>query len=80
MPWQKCYNENEVLDNAMKAFWSKGYEATSLRDLVKATGINRGSLYNAFPGKRALFMRALDHYDRIIALNICMGSPQNMLP
>lgn len=65
MPWEKYYDETEVLDSAMKAFWSKGYEATSLQDLVKATGINRGSIYNAFPGKRALFMRALEHYDRI---------------
>ena len=65
MPWEKSYDETEVLDSAMKAFWSRGYEATSLQDLVQATGINRGSIYNAFPGKRGLFMRALEHYDRI---------------
>lgn len=69
MPWEKCYDETEVLDSAMKAFWSNGYEATSLQDLVKATGINRGSIYNAFPGKRALFMRALEHYDRIYRID-----------
>lgn len=73
MPWEKCYDETEVLDSAMKAFWSKGYEATSLQDLVKATGINRGSLYHAFPGKRALFMRALDHYDQIYRIEHLHG-------
>ncbi len=64
MPWQKNYDETEVLENAMHAFWRHGYEATSMRDLVEATGINRGSMYAAFPSKRDLFMRALAHYDR----------------
>jgi TetR/AcrR family transcriptional repressor of nem operon len=65
MPWQKNYDETKVLESAMISFWSKGYEATSMNDLVKATGINRGSLYAAYPSKRALFMSALRHYDRI---------------
>jgi TetR/AcrR family transcriptional repressor of nem operon len=65
MPWQKYYDETKVLESAMKSFWSKGYEATSMNDLVKATGINRGSLYTAYPSKRALFMSALRHYDHI---------------
>lgn len=49
----------------MYSFWSKGYEATSMNDLVKVTGINRGSLYTAYPSKQALFIRALRHYDQI---------------
>jgi len=65
MPWHKNYDKTRVLESAMKAFWSRGYEATSMHDLVEATGINRGSIYNAFPNKHALFMSALDHYDRI---------------
>jgi len=65
MPWQKNYDETKVLESAMKAFWSRGYEATSMQDLVNATGINRASIYNAFPGKHALFMSALSHYDQI---------------
>ncbi len=64
MPWQKQYDEGAVLDQAMEAFWAHGYEATSIQDLVAATGVNRGSLYAAFPDKRALFIRALEHYDR----------------
>jgi len=63
MPWEKSYQETEVLDGAMRAFWARGYEGTSVADLVAATGINRGSLYAAFTGKRGLFLRALDHYD-----------------
>jgi TetR/AcrR family transcriptional repressor of nem operon len=65
MPWQKNYNETAVLEKAMRAFWAHGYEATSMSDLVKATGINRASIYSAFPNKHELFMRALEHYDQV---------------
>lgn len=64
MPWEKSYNESDVLDRAMQAFWARGYEATSVSDLVRATGINRGSLYASYPNKRAVFIAALKHYDR----------------
>jgi len=65
MPRHKNYDATRVLESAMKAFWSHGYEATSINDLVAATGINRGSIYAAFPNKHALFMQTLHHYDRI---------------
>ena len=65
MPWEKKYNESEVLESAMLAFWRHGYEGTSMQDLAAATGINRGSIYAAFTSKRALFLRTLEHYDRI---------------
>ena len=64
MPWQKQYDEADVLNRAMEAFWARGYEATSITDLVAVTGINRGSLYNAFTDKRTLFLRAIEHYDK----------------
>ncbi|CAG9203462.1 TetR family transcriptional regulator [Paraburkholderia tropica] len=56
------FDETHVLDAACDAFWARGYEATSTRDLVKATGLTQPSLYNAFGDKRALFLRVLDHY------------------
>ena len=65
MPWQKTYDETKVLESAMRAFWAHGYQATSMNDLVKATGINRGSIYTAFPNKHRLFMRALEYYDQV---------------
>ena len=65
MPWQKNYNETIVLERAMHAFWAHGYEATSMNDLVRTTGINRASIYNAYPGKHALFMSVLKHYDKV---------------
>ena len=64
MPWVKDFDEEVVVDRAMKMFWAKGYEATSMTDLVEAMQINKGSLYNAFGSKKALFTRALLKYDR----------------
>lgn len=63
MPWEKRFRDADVLDGAMRAFWAKGYSATSVADLVAATGINRGSIYASFTDKRGLFLRALGHYD-----------------
>ncbi len=56
----------DALEAAANTFWLRGYEATSLEDLMKATGLHKGSLYKAFNGKHDLFMRSLDHYLRKI--------------
>lgn len=63
MPWEKQFNKDEALDKAMQAFWTRGYEATSMQDLVDCTGVNRGSLYATYGDKRALFLSALQAYD-----------------
>ena len=44
-----------MLNAAVECFWSRGYQATSIRDLVDTTGLTGASLYNAFGDKRALF-------------------------
>lgn len=56
------FDEEQVLDAAMKAFWANGYEATSLADLVSVTGLHKGSLYQAFGDKHALFIQTLNRY------------------
>jgi len=56
------FDEAVVLDAAVQCFWSRGFEATSVKDLTGKTGITAASLYNAFGDKRALFRTALDHY------------------
>ena len=53
-----------ALEMAMRVFWSKGYEATTLPDLLGAMGISRGSFYKAFNDKRAVYMAALERYNR----------------
>jgi TetR/AcrR family transcriptional regulator, transcriptional repressor for nem operon len=62
------FDQDQVLDAALQAFWRKGYEATSLADLLEATGLARQSLYNTFGDKRALFLASLRRYvDRSVA-------------
>lgn len=56
------FDRDAVLDAAMHVFWRKGFEATSVSDLVVATGLNRGSLYNAFTDKAGLFQAVMGHY------------------
>lgn len=64
----KAFDQTEVLDRAMDLFWRQGYEATSIQNLVDHMGINRGSMYETFGDKHALFQRALNRYlDRVIA-------------
>lgn len=54
------FDNQEVLQKAMKLFWHKGYEATSLVDLLNATGLSKSSLYGTFGSKRELFLNAFD--------------------
>lgn len=56
------FDEKTALEAAMQCFWSRGYEGTSVKDLIERTGLTCASLYNAFGDKRALYQKALDHY------------------
>jgi len=56
------YNKAEVLNNAMKLFWKHGYDSTSMKDLIDATGLTTRSLYNMFESKNGLFKAALEWY------------------
>ena len=56
------FDEEEVIDKAVEVFWAKGYEATSMQDLIDAMGIQRGSLYGTFGGKQNLFLKSLKRY------------------
>jgi TetR/AcrR family transcriptional repressor of nem operon len=58
----KEFDVDAVLDRAADVFWRLGYEATSIQDLEDATGLGRGSLYNAFQDKQGLFLAALARY------------------
>jgi AcrR family transcriptional regulator len=58
------FDRNDALERAMKAFWAKGYRATSTDELLDAMEISRQSLYNAFGDKRRLYLEALDTYQR----------------
>jgi TetR/AcrR family transcriptional repressor of nem operon len=67
------FDESEALDAAMRAFWRRGYAATSVDDLMEATGLARQSLYRTFGGKRALFLRAVDYYGQNVTGQVIDG-------
>lgn len=68
MARSKEFEENVVLEKAMKLFWEQGYEKTSMTDLVKQMGIHRRSLYDTFGDKHTLFLRAMDRFrDKVSA-------------
>jgi len=56
------FDEARALDAAVDCFWSRGYEATSVRELAREMGIGGASLYNAYSDKRTLFARVLERY------------------
>jgi TetR/AcrR family transcriptional repressor of nem operon len=58
----KEFDREQALERAMHVFWARGYEATSLRDLLEGMQIGRQSMYDTFGDKRALFIASLDRY------------------
>ena len=58
----KQFDPDEAMQEAMEAFWERGYAATSVNDLLEEMGLNRGSLYGTFGDKKQLFLAALEKY------------------
>jgi TetR/AcrR family transcriptional repressor of nem operon len=56
------FDEGEALGKALALFWQKGLAHTTMQDLSEATGVQRGSLYNAYRDKETLFLRAFGVY------------------
>jgi len=58
------FDIDRALEAATQQFWTVGYEATSLQDLLKSMGLSKSSLYQTFGNKHELFIRCLDHYQQ----------------
>jgi AcrR family transcriptional regulator len=56
------FDEEQAFAEALDVFWRKGLRATSMLDLAEATGVQRGSLYNAYGDKEEIFMRVFERY------------------
>ena len=56
------FDEQEMIASALDVFWRKGLHDATMQDLAAATGVQRGSLYNAYGDKEAIFQRAFDQY------------------
>ena len=70
------FDHDDVLRIAFDQFWRKGVRGTSLSDIARDAGVQRGSLYNAFGSKEALFLQAYERYagDYLVALQKALGA------
>ncbi|MDP9079844.1 MAG: TetR/AcrR family transcriptional regulator [Bacteroidota bacterium] len=80
----KDFDENEVLNKAIAIFWYKGYNGTSMQDLVDGLGISRSSLYDTYGDKHTLFIKALESYkakgsDKLCAVANAPGAAKETL-
>lgn len=66
----RAFDKDEKLATALDVFWSRGYSATSVQDLVDALAVERGSLYAAFGDKRDLYLEAVKLYWREYELQL----------
>jgi AcrR family transcriptional regulator len=62
MAGTRQFDEQEVIAIALDVFWRKGLNDATMQDLASATGVQRGSLYNAYGDKEAIFLKAYDQY------------------
>ncbi len=62
MPKVKQFDKEDVLNKASSIFQTKGYNGTSIDDLLQATGLSRSSLYDTFQDKHTLYLESLNHY------------------
>ena len=62
MVGMRQFDEDAMLEVALKTFWQNGFGATSMIDVAEATGVQRGSLYNAYGDKERLFLHAFERY------------------
>ena len=80
----RAFDESDVIDAALRAFWRDGFGGTKLTTVLHDVGIGRQSLYNAFESKEALYVAALRSYRRehiggLVALLDGPGSPSARL-
>ena len=64
MSRKKEFDPDQVVEKAIQIFWDRGYENTSMQDLLTFLGIGRGSFYDTFSSKHHLFLLALKGYSR----------------
>lgn len=69
----RTFNEAEVLDIARNLFWERGYEGTSIKELIEATGMTPPSIYAAFGSKEELYDRVLDRYAETFGQTLLHG-------
>jgi AcrR family transcriptional regulator len=56
------FDQERVIDSAMRVFWEKSYEGATMADLTEATGLNRSSIHAAFGSKEGLFLKVVERH------------------
>ncbi len=67
----KDFDQDEVLAKAAVLFWNKGYNGTSMQELVDYLGISRSSLYDTYGDKHSLYLKALEYYQHTAGNEMC---------
>ncbi len=80
MTRQKSFLREDIIDRAIDVFMTKGYEATSVKDLVDVTGLHPGSLYNAFGNKQNIYKAALERFDAMSPFNRLLNQADTAPP
>lgn len=62
----RSFDKNEALKKAMYVFWEKGYEGTTMADLIESIGMKAPSIYAAFGNKDAIFKKVVQAYLPIV--------------
>ncbi|WP_067483032.1 TetR/AcrR family transcriptional regulator [Actinomadura hibisca] len=78
----KEFDPDAALQRALELFWERGYEATSMADLVARLGVARASVYATFGGKHELYLKALERYAQLMDPQIMatLAAPGPALP
>ena len=58
----QSYNQTKVISQAIELFWSKGYEATTIEDILKVTELNRKKFNEFFGSKEQLYLESFNYY------------------
>ncbi len=80
MARNKNFSSVEVIDKSIDVFLTKGYEATAIKDLVKATNVHPGSLYNVFGSKKKIYIEALERFINVSQFNITLADAEKSPP
>ena len=73
------FDTTEALNEAMQVFWTKGFEATSLNDLIGAMKLSKSSFYDTFGSKHEVFLAAIEHYKKTMTAQVSAVSELDAL-
>jgi len=66
MPRKTSFTSEQLSSRALQHFWTNGFHASSMDDLVSATGVSRHGIYSSFGGKKALFLACCERYQQSV--------------